>query len=73
MISSLNSVSSIQSNHDSDLVTNLRGWTQTETSKYNKILKYLSKIRINPEQIKLEEDLMTEIVSAMTNDEKKKY
>ena len=73
MISSSNSVSSIQSNQDADIVTNLRGWTQTGTSTYKKFLKYLSKIRNNPEQIKLEEDIMTEIVSTMTDDDKRKY
>ena len=55
---------------DSVLVSNVRGQTQTETSTYNKILKYLSTIQNHPQQIKMEEDLMREIISEMSDNQK---
>ena len=72
LVSSTSSIMSSESQGDSVLVSNVRGWTQTGTSTYNKILKYLSTIRNQPEQIKMEEDLLTEIIAEMTDNQKKK-
>ena len=44
VVSSTSSIMSSGSQGDSVLVSNVRGWTQTGTSTYNKILKYLSTI-----------------------------
>ena len=63
---------SSESQGNSVLVSNVRGWTQTGTSTYNKILKYLSTIQNHPQQIKMEEDLMTEIIEEMSDNQKRK-